>query len=151
MPRNFTLKLAVSNLKKNRKLYMPYIIASIIMIAVIYIMSFLSNSKDLANFRGANYVTLSMLLGNIIVSGFAIIFSFYINSFLMKQRSKEFGLYNILGMEKRHLGRVLVAESMISSSISIIMGLGVGILFSKLALMVITKMIGAGYIIAFEV
>ena len=151
MPRNFTLKLAVSNLKKNRKLYMPYIIASIIMIAVIYIMSFLSNSKDIENFRGANYVTLSMLLGNIIVSGFAIIFSFYINSFLMKQRSKEFGLYNILGMEKRHLGRVLVAESMISSSISIIMGLGVGILFSKLALMVITKMIGAGYIIAFEV
>ena len=73
MPRNFTLKLAVSNLKKNRKLYMPYIIASIIMIAVIYIMSFLSNSKDLENFRGANYVTLSMLLGNIIVSGFAII------------------------------------------------------------------------------
>ena len=145
MPRNFTLKLAVSNLIKNRKLYMPYIIASILMIAVIYIMSFLSNSKDLANFRGANYVTLSMLLGNIIVSGFAIIFSFYINSFLMKQRSKEFGLYNILGMEKRHLGRVLVAESMISSSISIIMGLGVGILFSKLALMVITKMIGAGY------
>ena len=151
MPRNFTLKLAVSNLKKNRKLYMPYIIASIIMIAVIYIMSFLSNSKDIENFRGANYVTLSMLLGNVIVSGFAIIFSFYINSFLMKQRSKEFGLYNILGMEKRHLGRVLVAESMISSSISIIMGLGVGILFSKLALMVITKMIGAGYIIAFEV
>ena len=151
MPRSFTLKLAVSNLKKNRKLYMPYIIASILMIAVIYIMSFLSNSKDLANFRGANYVTLSMLLGNIIVSGFAIIFSFYINSFLMKQRSKEFGLYNILGMEKRHLGRVLVAESMISSTISIIMGLGVGILFSKLALMVITKMIGAGHIIAFEV
>ena len=105
MPRNFTLKLAVSNLKKNRKLYMPYIIASIIMIAVIYIMSFLSNSKDLANFRGANYVTLSMLLGNIIVSGFAIIFSFYINSFLMKQRSKEFGLYNILGMEKSSCSR----------------------------------------------
>ena len=69
----------------------------------------------------------------------------------MKQRSKEFGLYNILGMEKRHLGRVLVAESMISSTISIIIGLGVGILFSKLALMVITKMIGAGHIIAFEV
>ena len=61
MPRNFTLKLAVSNLKKNRKLYMPYIIASIIMIAVIYIMSFLSNSKDIENFRGANYVTLSKL------------------------------------------------------------------------------------------
>ena len=63
-------------MKKNRKLYMPYIIASILMIAVIYIMSFLSNSKDIANFRGADYVTQSMFLGNVIVSGFAIIFSF---------------------------------------------------------------------------
>ena len=151
MRSNFTLKIALSNLGKNRKFYLPYILASTIMISIFYIMGFLVGNKGLNNFRGTESVQLLLMLGTIIVGIFSLIFIFYINNFLMKQRSKEFGLYNMLGMEKRHLARVLFAESLITSLASLAAGIGVGVLFSKLTLMVMGKVMGIGTPLDFEV
>lgn len=151
MRSNFTLKIALSNLGKNRKFYLPYILASTIMISIFYIMGFLVGNKGLNNFRGTESVQLLLMLGTIIVGIFSLIFIFYINNFLMKQRSKEFGLYNMLGMEKVHLGRVLFAESLITSAVSIGSGIGVGVLFSKLTLMIMGKVMGIGTPLDFEV
>ena len=151
MRSNFTLKIALSNLGKNRKFYLPYILASTIMISIFYIMGFLVGNKGLNNFRGTESVQLLLMLGTIIVGIFSLIFIFYINNFLMKQRSKEFGLYNMLGMEKVHLARVLFAESLITSAVSIGSGIGVGVLFSKLTLMIMGKVMGIGTPLDFEV
>ena len=151
MRSNFTLKIALSNLGKNRKFYLPYILASTIMISIFYIMGFLVGNKGLNNFRGTESVQLLLMLGTSIVGIFSLIFIFYINNFLMKQRSKEFGLYNMLGMEKRHLARVLFAESLITSLASLAAGIGVGVLFSKLTLMIMGKVMGIGTPLDFEV
>ena len=151
MRSNFTLKIALSNLGKNRKFYLPYILASTIMISIFYIMGFLVGNKGLNNFRGTESVQLLLMLGTIIVGIFSLIFIFYINNFLMKQRSKEFGLYNMLGMEKVHLGRVLFAESLITSLASLAAGIGVGVLFSKLTLMIMGKVMGIGTPLDFEI
>ena len=151
MRSNFTLKIALSNLGKNRKFYLPYILASTIMISIFYIMGFLVGNKGLNNLRGTESVQLLLMLGTIIVGIFSLIFIFYINNFLMKQRSKEFGLYNMLGMEKRHLARVLFAESLITSLASLAAGIGVGVLFSKLTLMIMGKVMGIGTPLEFEV
>lgn len=151
MRSNFTLKIALSNLGKNRKFYLPYILASTIMISIFYIMGFLVGNKGLNNFRGTESVQLLLMLGTIIVGIFSLIFIFYINNFLMKQRSKEFGLYNMLGMEKRHLARVLFAESLITSLASLAAGIGVGVLFSKLTLMIMGKVMGIGTPLDFEI
>lgn len=151
MRSNFTLKLALSNLGKNRKFYLPYIMASIIMISIFYIMGFLAGNEGLNKFQGAESVQLLLWLGTVIVGLFSLIFIFYINNFLMKQRSKEFGLYNMLGMEKRHLARVLFTESLITSAVSIGSGIGIGVLFSKLVLMIMGKVLGLGSPLEFVV
>ena len=81
-----------------------------------------------------------LFLGTIVCGIFAVIFLFYTNSFLMKRRKKEFGLYNILGMEKKHISRVVLCETLIISVISLIFGILVGILFDKLMLLVLLSM-----------
>lgn len=128
--KSFSLKLAVNNIKNNRKFYLPYFLASIGIIGMFYIIAFLSISKGIQAMSDA----LSMIMGfGVFVMGiFAFIFLFYTNSFLLKRRKKEIGLYNILGMEKKHIGKILIIENTIISLSSIILGLLCGILFSKL-------------------
>ncbi|WP_419023816.1 ABC transporter permease [Emergencia sp.] len=130
MGKSFSLKLAVNNIKNNRKFYLPYFLASIGIIGMFYIIAFLSISKGIQAMSDA----LSMIMGfGVFVMGiFAFIFLFYTNSFLLKRRKKEIGLYNILGMEKKHIGKILIIENTIISLSSIILGLLCGILFSKL-------------------
>ena len=84
-----------------------------------------------------------MGLGGVIIGLFSIVFLFYINSFLMKRRRKEIGLYNILGMEKRHIGRILFMENLMTSVFSIVVGLACGILFSRLVFLLVCKILGA--------
>lgn len=128
--KSFSLKLAVNNIKNNRKFYLPYFLASIGIIGMFYIIAFLSISEGIQAMSDA----LSMIMGfGVFVMGiFAFIFLFYTNSFLLKRRKKEIGLYNILGMEKKHIGKILIIENTIISLSSIILGLLCGILFSKL-------------------
>jgi putative ABC transport system permease protein len=143
MGKQFTLKLAMNNIKQNRKFYLPYVLASIGIIAMFYIIWYLATNSGLKNLTGAEYITAIMALGGIIIGIFAVIFLFYINSFLMKRRSREIGLYNILGMEKRHIGKILFAENLIVSTFSILAGLICGVLFSRLVFLIVCKIMGA--------
>lgn len=130
-------KLAVTNIGKNKLFYIPYIISGILVVAFVYMMSFMGNNKGLDNVYGADQIKIMMQLGLWIILIFAYIFLFYTNSFLIKRRKKEFGVYNMLGMEKRHIGRVLSIESLIIGVVSIVGGIVVGIAFSKLTMMLL--------------
>lgn len=135
-------KLAKTNLSNNKPFYIPYIISSIITVAMLYMMSFLSDNKGLNKIMGADSLASIFRLGVGIIVIFSYIFLFYTNSFIIKRRKKEIGVYNILGMEKRHLSKVLFVETIYSAIISLVCGIIVGIAFSKFILMVLYGIIG---------
>lgn len=135
-------KLAKTNLSNNKPFYIPYIISSIITVAMLYMMSFLSDNKGLNKIMGADSLATIFRLGVGIIVIFSYIFLFYTNSFIIKRRKKEIGVYNILGMEKRHLSKVLFVETIYSAIISLVCGIIVGIAFSKFILMVLYGIIG---------
>lgn len=135
-------KLAKTNLSNNKPFYIPYIISSIITVAMLYMMSFLSDNKGLNKIMGADSLAIIFRRGVGIIVIFSYIFLFYTNSFIIKRRKKEIGVYNILGMEKRHLSKVLFVETIYSAIISLVCGIIVGIAFSKFILMVLYGIIG---------
>ncbi|WP_418963161.1 FtsX-like permease family protein [Butyribacter intestini] len=135
-------KLAKTNLSNNKPFYIPYIISSIITVAMLYMMSFLSDNKGLNKIMGADSLATIFRLGVGIIVIFSYIFLFYTNSFIIKRRKKEIGVYNILGMEKRHLSKILFVETIYSAIISLVCGIIVGIAFSKFILMVLYGIIG---------
>ena len=141
MGRSFSLKLAAGNIKNNRKFYLPYFLASAGIIGMFYIIAFLSVSKGVQ--KMSESLSLIMGIGVFVMGIFAFIFLFYTNSFLMKRRKKEIGIYNILGMEKKHIGRILAIENVIISISSMVMGLLCGILFSKLVHLFLSWVFGA--------
>lgn len=135
----FYFRLALTNIKKHARSYVPYIITCVITIAMFYIIKSLAFNldKNLSSIAAAT----SMSLGCIVVAIFAIIFLFYTNSFLLKKRKKEFGLYNILGMEKKHMSALIATESLIISVISLVLGLIIGIALDKLIFMIVIKLL----------
>lgn len=135
-------KLAKTNLSNNKPFYIPYIISSIITVAMLYMMSFLSDNKGLNKIMGADSLAIIFRLGVGIIVIFSYIFLFYTNSFIIKRRKKEIGVYNILGMEKRHLSKVLFVETTYSAVVSLVCGIIIGIAFSKFMLMVLYGIIG---------
>ena len=134
-------RLAFTNIKNNKTLYMPYIISGMVMIAMFYVMMFLNNSKGLGKVPGAEILVDIMGLGCGIIAIFSYIFLFYTNSFIIKRRKKEVGIYNILGMEKRHIARVLIIETLTVALAAIVSGIIAGILFSKLLIMFLYRII----------
>lgn len=144
-------KLAITNIKKNKLLYIPYIISGIIVISFVYMMSFMQLNKGIDTVYGARTVKAMMGLGVWIVLIFSYIFLFYTNSFLIKRRKKEFGVYNMLGMEKRHVSRVFAVESIIVALISLVSGLIVGILFSKLCILLFFHIVKLDVSFGFEI
>lgn len=139
MRNSFYFRLALTNIKKHARSYVPYIITCVITIAMFYIIKSLAFNlgKNLSSISAAT----SMSLGSIVVAIFAIIFLFYTNSFLLKKRKKEFGLYNILGMEKKHMSALIATESLIVSVISLVLGLIIGIALDKLIFMIVIKLL----------
>ena len=126
-------KLAWDSIRKNKRLYLPYLLTCAGMVMMYYIISFLTASPTLEDMRGGRNVQEIMIFGCWIVALFALIFLFYTNSFLMRRRDREFGLYNILGMGKRDLGLLLLWETVLLYAISMAAGLFFGIVLSKLA------------------
>ena len=118
-------RLAASTLKKNARTYLPYLLSACGTVAVFYILAYLALDS------GSGTTGMVMQLGAIVVGIFALIFLFYTNSFLIKRRKKELGLYGILGMEKRHIFRMMAYETLYCFLISVVSGLAVGLLFSK--------------------
>ncbi len=143
MNSRFYPKLAASNIRKNARTYIPYIITCIITVAMYYIMKSLSLNEGLEKVKGGESVKLILSLGSGVIAIFSCIFLFYTNSFLTKNRKKEFGLFNILGMEKRHISKVIGYESIYVTIISLAGGFLVGILLDKLMYMIILKILKA--------
>ena len=133
MKKGFYLKLAWLGIRKNKKLYTPYLLTCIGMVMMFYIVSFLGSSNVLAGMAGGDTMQGTLSLGSGVIGVFSLIFLFYTHSFLIRRRKKEFGLYNILGMEKRNLVRVLLWESLLIALLSLALGLLAGIVFSKFA------------------
>lgn len=148
---NIYVKLAGNNLKNNKTLYVPYLISGIITVMMFYIMMFLNNSKDIKNVPGVFYVSSIMAMGVVIIGIFSYIFIFYTNSFIIKRRKREIGIYNILGMEKRHIAKVLGLETIAVAVLSIFGGIAIGILFSKMSVMLIYRLLHVKQTIRFEI
>lgn len=144
-------RLAVTNLKNNRQFYVPYILAGIVSVMMFYIMRTIQGSTGIASMRGAGTLSIVLTMGLVIVGICACIFLFYTNSFVMKRRKKELGVYNILGMEKRHIAKVMAWESIILYLLSVCGGLLIGIVFHKLAAMFLYKLTGVSESIPFYI
>lgn len=130
-------KLAVTNLKNNRKTYVPYIFTGVLTVMMFYIIDALSRGKGIT--QNTLKICLQYATGVIIV--FAVIFLFYTNSFLIKRRKREIGVYNILGMGKRHIARMMAVETILTAGISILGGLVFGIIFGKLMYLLLLKIL----------
>lgn len=135
-------KLAITNIKNNRQFYFPYLLTGIITVAMFYIMCALESNPGIQSMPGAKDLGLILRLGIGVIGIFAVIFLFYTNSFIIKRRKKEVGIYNILGMEKRHIAKILSKEAFFTAIIAIGGGLVTGVLFHKLACMLLYRMIG---------
>ena len=154
MRKGMFLRLALTNIKKNRGTFVPYILSSMGCIAVLYIMLFIVHNPDTRNIRGGSDVAMIVSMGVFVLGIFSVIFLLFCNSFLMKRRQKEIGLYNVLGMEKRHISRMLLVEMVITGAVSFAGGIGTGILGSKLALLFLLKVLHLpaqfGFYVAWE-
>lgn len=148
-----TNRLALSNLIKNRKLYYPYALATILTITITYIFTSLTLNPHLDNLTGADSIkaVLGMGLGIVALSSGIIVL--YANSFVMKNRSKELGLYSMLGLEKRHLFSMILKETVIMGVVTLLLGIGVGALFDKLIYAFLQRLIGesTGLVSTFQV
>ncbi|HHG6294106.1 TPA: FtsX-like permease family protein [Streptococcus suis] len=127
-----TVRLALTNLKKNRRLYFPYALMTILSTAIAYIFDSLAFHPDLGQVKGADGVTMVLGFGMIVVMLAVAIMVFYADSFVMKQRSKEFGVYSILGLEKKHLLLMTFLENLVFAASSILTGLLLGLALDKL-------------------
>ena len=142
MRKGFYMRLALSNLKKNRKIYVPYIITCICTIMMFYMIDAMANNTGLPSMNNGQYLTFVLGTGTLIVGFFAVIFMLYTNSFIIKRRRKEFGLFNILGMEKRHIGRILAYETLITATVTMGAGILIGMFLNKLSYMLLMKLLG---------
>lgn len=132
-------RLAMNNLIKNKQFYLPYLLTVIGTSAAFYIVVALAGSTDLPLMVRYTYLSMFMSIGTFVIGLFAIIFLSYTNSFLMKRRKKELGLYNVLGLGKRHIGRMLAFESLYTAVIGIVGGILMGMLLQKLVTLLLYK------------
>ena len=145
-------RLAKQNIRNNKSTYIPYMITCIFCVAMIYMMEFLRDCPTLDQaVRQADEVRMIVFTGEIVVEIFCIIFLIYSNSFLMKRRQKEIGLYNILGLEKNHIGIVMFLETIITSIGSLAGGIATGIIGSKLALLLLLKLLHIPSVLGFYI
>lgn len=145
------MRLAFDNIRKNARTYIPYILTCSFTIAMFYIMKSLSLNEGIENLRGGYAIAEMLKFGSYIIAIFSCIFLFYTNSFLMKNRKKEFGLFNILGMEKKHISKVVGYESLYVAFISFIAGISAGIILDKLMYVLILKIMSSDIPLGFYI
>lgn len=151
MSKFFYARLAAVNIRKNGRIFAPYILISIFTIAMFYIMVFIAGNDGVSRMPGAQALSVILIMGAIVIGIFSFIILLYTNSFLMKRRLKEIGLYNILGMDKRHIARVMCIETVYTALFSIAAGLFTGILLSKLMLALLLKLLSFTVPFGFEI
>ena len=135
-----TNKLAVSNLIKNRKLYYPFALAVLLAVTITYLFYSLTLNPNIGNIRGGTTIQATLGFGMVIVTLASAIIVLYANSFVMKNRSKELGIYGMLGLEKRHLISMVFKELLIFGALTLTVGLGLGALFDKLIFALLLKL-----------
>lgn len=145
------LKLAWSNLKNSRQFYLPYVIAGMLSAMMFYTMCAIQGNEGLSKMRGGASVQMVLFFGVIVVGVFVSIFLFYTNSFIMKRRKKELGIYNILGMGKIHIAKIMAWETFFSFLIAVGGGLILGIVFQKLLTMFLYRLTGLDAAIPFYI
>ena len=133
MKLGFYPRLAWNGIGKNKRLFVPYILATAGTAAVFYILFFLASSNFFDNMRGGSSTKMVLSFGVFVIVAFALLFLFYCNSFLVRRRYKEFGLYSILGMNKHNISRILAWETLFTALLSLLGGVFIGVLLSKLA------------------
>lgn len=141
MKKSFYFQLALDSLRKNKRLYVPYLITCIGAVMMHYIISYLAVLPNVVPMKGGATMATVMILGKAVIGFFSVIFLFYSYSFLIRRRNREFGLYNILGMDKRHIGKILFWETLIVLTLSLVLGIGFGVLFSKLAELAMVRLL----------
>lgn len=141
MNKNLYSKLARNNIKNNRNTYFPYMFSSIIAIAMFNIMLTITNRASKAVFYGDSSMIAILMFGVNVIGLFSLLFIFYTNSFLLKRRTKELGLYSVLGMEKKHIVKVLFYEILYSGLTSIGTGIIVGLVFTKLMFVILLNLL----------
>ena len=135
-------KLAWTNICRNRKTYLPYMVSAVGMVMMFFLTINLSMDPQVATFEEGNWMQLILRLGSIVIGLFSVIFLFYTNSFLMKRRKTELGLYHVLGMGKTHIASVLLWETLFTALLSIGAGAIGGMVFSKAAQVLLLRMMG---------
>ncbi len=136
------LRLAVDNIRKNRRLYVPYVLLGCSMVTVVYLLLYLNSDPGVIAMPGAAAAASVLLVGVVVMFVFSTLFLLYTNSFLMKRRAKELGLYNTLGLSKGHILRVVFWETALCAGLAIASGLALGVLVSKLAAMAVIRLMG---------
>ena len=148
----FYSKFALNNLVKNKKFIIPYVLSAIFTIMSFYILSSLAFGDNLDKLPNGIDATKQVLsFGIIVIAIFSTIFLFYTYSFLVKRRVKEFGLYSVLGMTKKQIAKILVLETIFIAVTTIVLGIGLGIIFDKLMLLVLLKLFSAGVSFGFSI
>ena len=145
------LKMAVQNISANRRFYFPYSLCCIGLTAMFYIMNFLTYDPMITEMRGAVYVQRTMVLGVIVLGIFSVFLLAYANSFIIRRRRRELGLYNILGMEKRHISVLMVVEELLLAACCLVIGIGFGLLFSKFTILLLAAILREGVPMGFSV
>ncbi len=130
---SFHSKLAFDGMRKNKRMYLPYILTCVGMVMMLYIVNFLKSRSYIFAVGSGRTIEQFMDIGSTVLVVFSAVFLFYTNSFLIRRRKKEFGLYNILGMGKKNIGMILFFETLFTAVISLIIGHIGGVAFSKLA------------------
>lgn len=144
-------KLAFTNMKNNRQFYLPYLLTGMLSVMMFYSMRAMQGNSGIDTVRGAAQLKSILTLGLVVIGVFVCILLFYTNSFIMKRRKKELGVYNILGMEKKHIARVLFWETLTTFVLSVGGGLVFGIVFNKLLTMLLYRMTGLSESIPFYI
>jgi len=150
MRNGFYIKLALQNVRENSRLYYPFIISSIASIMMTFVILSLSVNSGLKRIPGGDNLQTILSLGYVILIIFSAIFLLYMNSFLIKNRKREFGIYNILGMNKKHIIKILSYEMAFICMVSLTMGLITGVLLNKLATLLVRRMLGAAVSFGFD-
>ena len=136
----FFSRLALVNLARNRRFYGPYLLSCAVTAAMYYILLFLAYNHGLDSVRGAMYLKSMAGIGCVVAAGLSAVILLYANSFVMKRRRRELGLYNILGLEKRHIARMCFWETLYCAAVTLVGGLALGILFSKAVVLLLLKL-----------
>ena len=151
MNKVFYPRIAMINLRNNGRTYVPYLLTCILSTAMFYVICSLSLNPDLDTMLGGGYMRTLLQMGTWIVGFFVIIFLFYTNSFLMKRRKKEFGVFNILGMEKRHISKVIAYETLFTALVSLLAGISLGIVLERLLYYALGAMMAGGGALTFNI